>query len=109
VTVPNPGYPAPTGLKVFLSGGIVVPAEARFVDVILDCGVPTPRFAVVLPNDLDMSSYKVDHLEAEVLPPGTIIMFEQVGNAQENAERIVELSRRAAFTKLMMSRKDQHG
>lgn len=108
MSVPNPGYPAPKGMKIFLAGGVAVAARTRFVDVVLDAGVPTPRFELVLPQDLDLSVYKVDHLEGAI-PPGTIVMFPQAGNPQENAERIVEKSRRAAFDRIAMSRKDMRG
>lgn len=104
----NPGYPEPKKMRVHLAGGVAVHARARFVDVVLDGGVPTPRFELVLPDDLDLSSYRVDHIDG-VIPPGTIVMFNQAGNAQENAERIVERSRRAAFDELTMSRKDIRG
>jgi hypothetical protein len=108
MTVPNPGYPAPRQLKVYLAGGVAVHAKCRFVDVVLDAGVPTPRFELILPEDLDLSAYRVDRVEGAI-PPGTIVMFPQAGNAQENAERIVERSRRAAFDRIAMSRKDIRG
>lgn len=104
----NPGYAPPKQMRVHLAGGVVVNAETRFVDVILDAGVPTPRFELVLPEDLDMSAYRVDHLEGQI-PAGTIVMFPQVGNAAENAERIVEKSRRAWFRRIGMSRRDIRG
>lgn len=108
MTMPNPGYPAPRKMRVFLASGVSVPAECRYVDTVLDAGVPTPRFELVLPEDLDLSAYRVHHLEG-VIPPGTIVMFPQAGNATENAERIVELSKRAAFDRITMSRKDIRG
>jgi hypothetical protein len=108
LSMPNPGYPAPKNMRVYVAGGVAIHAKTRFVDVVLDAGVPTPRFALVLPDDLDISNYKVERIDG-LIPPGTIVMFEQAGNAQENAERIVEQSRRAAFEKLMMSRKDVRG
>lgn len=104
----NPGYPAPGRLRVFLAGGTAVHARCRFVDVVLDGGVPTPRFELVLPQDLDLSLYRVDRVEGWI-PPGTIVMFPQAGNAQENAERIVEGSRRAAFDRIALSRRDVRG
>lgn len=106
--MPNPGYPAPRDMRVYLSGGVMVEATTRFVDVVLDGGVPTPRFEVVLPEDLELFSYRVDHIDG-VIPPGTIVMFEQAGDAAENAERIVERSRKHAFAKLFMSRRDVRG
>lgn len=104
----NAQYPAPRKMRVHLAGGVVVDAQARFVDVVLDAGIPTPRFELLLPEDLDMGVYRVDHIEG-LIPPGTIVMFPQAGNAQENAERIVERSRRAAFDRIVMTRRDQRG
>lgn len=95
-------------MRVWLAGGVMVAARTRFVDVVLDAGVPTPRFELILPEDLDLSAYKVDHLEGDI-PPGTIVMFPQAGNAAENAQRIVEKSKRAEFDRIMMSRKDIRG
>lgn len=105
-TLPNPGYPLPQGIRLILAGGVVVRAKAVFEDVVMDKGVPTPRFQLVLPEDLELNAYSVQRIEAAYWPPGTILMFPQTGNPQENAERIVEQSRRAAFEKLMMTRKD---
>ena len=108
LSMPNPGYPAPKRMRVHLAGGVVIHAKTRFVDVVLDAGVPTPRFELLLPDDLDLSAYRVDHIDG-LIPPGTIVMFPQAGNAQENAERIVEKSRREAFKRITMSRKDIRG
>jgi hypothetical protein len=102
LNLPNPGYPAPTGVK----GGITIPAGVEFLDVVTDKGVPTPRFAVVLPDDLDIANYQIESLESDPLPPGTILCFNQVGNAQENAERIVAQSRKRSLSKLFMRRSD---
>lgn len=108
MTMPNPGYPAPSKMRVYFAGGVMVEAKTRFVDVVLDAGVPTPRFELALPDDLELSSYRIDAVLG-VIPPGTIIMFPQAGDAAENAERIVERSKRLAFGQLMMSRKDLRG
>lgn len=103
----NPGYPPPMGVRLHLAGGIVVAAVVRFVDVILDAGVPTPRFEASLPQDMDVANYKIAAITAGFWPPGTIIMLEQVGMAAENAQRIVEGSIREEFNQITMSRRDE--
>ena len=105
--LPNPGYPEPRGVKLILKSGVMMPVETRFVDVITDRGVPTPRFQVVLPEPFVWQGVSVDALDVGFWPPGTIIMFPQAGDAAENAERISELSNRRDKARFFMSRRDQ--
>lgn len=105
--MPNPGYPAPRGVRLILQGGMVLKADVRYRDVVLDAGVPTPRFELVLPHDLSIEHYTINSMEADYWPPGTIICFPQRGDAQSSAERIVAKSRYNAIKRLMMRRTEQ--
>lgn len=108
LSLPNPGYPAPAGVSITTKAGQTIVVGMRYLDVVMDAGVPTPRFAIVLPRgcDPDPASYRVETLQAAYWPPGTIICFDQVGDAQLNAERIVTQSLRDAGLRAGMRRED---
>lgn len=106
--LPNPGYPQPRGVSIKTKRGQTIVCGTRFLDTVLDGGVPTPRFVLVLPQgmDPDPALYRVETLQVAYWPPGTIICFDQVGDAQENAQRIVEQTKRATLGRVRMTRKD---
>lgn len=106
--LPNPGYPQPQGVRIATRDGRNIRVGTRYLDLILDAGIPTPRFAIILPRgmDPDPASYQIETLTARYWPPGTIICFDQVGDAQVNAERIVAQSLRRAGFKAGMSREE---
>lgn len=108
LSLPNPGYPQPRGVRIATLDGRTIDVGTRYLDVVLDDGVPTPRFVIVLPRgmDPDPASYRVETLQVAYWPPGTIICFDQVGDAQVNAERILAQTRRDIAFKISMSRKD---
>lgn len=89
----NPGYPSPRDVIMVTSKGLRIPVELRFLDVILDAGVPTPRFVPTLQN---MPQFKIDFVEVGLWPPGTIIAFEQFGDAFVNGVRIIDRSKKMA-------------
>jgi hypothetical protein len=106
--LPNPGYPQPRGVRIATRDGRSIDVGTRYLDVVMDAGVPTPRFVIVLPRGLDPdpASYQVETLTAKYWPPGTIICFDQVGNAQANAERILAQTLRQAGLRAGMTREE---
>jgi len=94
---PNPGYPPPEDVYLVTKGGFRIAVKVEFFDLSFDGGVPTPRFLLSIDGAPDqIANIDVDHLDVGVYPPGTIIMFPQVGNALDNADKIITRSRRAA-------------
>jgi hypothetical protein len=108
LSLPNPGYPQPQGVRIATRDGRNIRVGTRFLDVVMDAGVPTPRFAIVLPRgmDPDPASYQIETLTCRHWPPGTIICFDQVGNAQVNAERIVAQTLRDVGLRAGMTREE---
>lgn len=85
----NPGYPPPQNMAIVTTSGIRVKVETRFVEVRMDRGVPTPVWELVLDGgDFPLTNFTVDHIEGN-MPPGAIVQFPQVGDATDNAQRIL--------------------
>lgn len=103
--MPNPGYPEPRGVWITTASGFRLRANSRFLDVITDRGVPTPRFVVFLDGTQEqMANTEVVEITADFWPPGTILMFAQKGDAVDNADKIVTRSRRAGQTNIGVDR-----
>ena len=111
MTMPNPGYPSPEGVRIYTAGGMMLRVNCRYFDVITDKGVPTPRFVIYMDGgQKQMANFVVDRIEADVWPPGTIIMFAQTGDATDNTDRIVTRSNRAGQKNIGFNRRiDKEG
>ena len=85
----NPGYPPPQDMAIVSAGGIRIAVGVKFVEVRMDRGVPTPVWELVLDGgDFSLADFVINHIEGNV-PPGCIVQFPQVGDATDNAERIL--------------------
>jgi hypothetical protein len=100
----NPGYPPPRNLHIITSTGFRLRVQCRFEDVVIDKGVPTPRFLLLVDGIADwLANVTVDHIEGEI-PPGTIVMFPQRGDTVDNTVKIISRSRRAGQRNIGLTR-----
>jgi len=104
--LPNPGYPAPRGVRIVLRSGTVLEATVTWDELVFDAGVPSPRFLLTVPG-MELGEFRIERIEADYMPPGTLIAFNQVGDPRENADRIRTQSVRHDKAKITMRRDEQ--